>query len=91
MIRASPHPPSPDNREYTVVPTILLDSPKGSSDEKCLGPTNSLIQVCHTELPDSLENKHSGLPVYDVASPILGSGRNKQVNNETTTVNKFLQ
>jgi hypothetical protein len=35
---------SPDNREYTVVPTILLESPKWPSDEKCLGPTNPLIR-----------------------------------------------
>jgi hypothetical protein len=37
---------SPDNREYTVVPTILVESPKGPSDEKCLGPTNPLIRPC---------------------------------------------
>jgi hypothetical protein len=36
--------PSPsinlDNREYTVVPKILVESPKGPTDEKFLGPTN---------------------------------------------------
>jgi hypothetical protein len=35
---------SPDNREYTVVLTVLLESTKGPSDEKCLGPTNPLIR-----------------------------------------------
>jgi hypothetical protein len=25
--------------ESTLVPTILLESPKGPSDKKCLGPT----------------------------------------------------
>jgi hypothetical protein len=39
---------SPDNREYAVVPTILFESPKGSSDEKCLGPTNPLIRPCQS-------------------------------------------
>jgi hypothetical protein len=34
----------PDNREYTVVLTILLGSTKGPSYEKCLGPTNPLIR-----------------------------------------------
>jgi hypothetical protein len=39
---------SPDNRNYAVVPTILLKSQKGPSDEQCLGPTNPLIQPCLT-------------------------------------------
>jgi hypothetical protein len=34
---------NPDNREYNVVPTIVFESLKGPSDEKCLGPTNPLI------------------------------------------------
>jgi hypothetical protein len=33
---------SPDNREYTVVQTILFKSPKGPTDEKCLGPADLL-------------------------------------------------
>jgi hypothetical protein len=44
IIRVSPPPSiSSDNREYTVVPTIHLESPKWPSEEKCLEPTNTLI------------------------------------------------
>jgi hypothetical protein len=31
---------SPDNREYTVVPTVVLESPKGPSNEERLAPTS---------------------------------------------------
>jgi hypothetical protein len=37
---------SPDNREYTVVPTIFFESQKGPSVEKYLGLTNPLIRPC---------------------------------------------
>jgi hypothetical protein len=33
---------SPDNREHAAVKVILVESPKGPSNEKCLGPTNPL-------------------------------------------------
>jgi hypothetical protein len=35
---------SPNNREYTAVTAILFESPKVSSNEKYLGPTNPLIR-----------------------------------------------
>jgi hypothetical protein len=35
-----------DNREYTLVLTTLFESPKGPSDEKCLGPKKPLIRPC---------------------------------------------
>jgi hypothetical protein len=41
---------SPDNRDYTVVPTIIFESPKGPSDEKCLGSMNPLIRPCYQRL-----------------------------------------
>jgi hypothetical protein len=39
---------SPGNREYTVVPTILFESPNGPSDEKCLWPKKPLIRPRQT-------------------------------------------
>jgi hypothetical protein len=33
-----------DNRDYTVIPTMLFESPKGPSDKKRLWPTNPLIR-----------------------------------------------
>jgi hypothetical protein len=51
IICAPPSPSiSPYNREYTVVPTILLESPQGPSDEKRLGPTNALIRPWFTHI-----------------------------------------
>jgi hypothetical protein len=44
---------SPDNREYTLVPTILFESPSGPSDKRCLGPANPLIRPC----PRCVRNK----------------------------------
>jgi hypothetical protein len=38
----------PDNGEYAVIPTILFESTIGPSDEKFLGPTNSLIRACYS-------------------------------------------
>jgi hypothetical protein len=35
-----------DNREYTLVPTILFESPKEPSDKKCLRPMKPLIRPC---------------------------------------------
>jgi hypothetical protein len=63
---------NPDNREYTVVPTILFESPKGPSDEKCLGPTNTLIRHCPRR-----ENVDRGLQGFDAvwSSRNLPSGR----------------
>jgi hypothetical protein len=37
---------NPDNREYTVVPTVPFESPKGSREEKYLGLTNPLTWPC---------------------------------------------
>jgi hypothetical protein len=36
---------NPYNRDYTVVPTILVESPKGSSDGKCLGPMKPYVRI----------------------------------------------
>jgi hypothetical protein len=52
---------SPDNREYTVVPTILLESPKGPNDEKCLGPTNPFIRFCQAYIHCSTAELHAYL------------------------------
>jgi hypothetical protein len=35
---------SPDNIEYTLIPTIFFESPKGPTDEKYLETMNSLIR-----------------------------------------------
>jgi hypothetical protein len=48
---------SSDNRKYTVVPTILFESPKGPSDEKCLSP---LIRACTCSVHLSLLSKKCG-------------------------------
>jgi hypothetical protein len=57
---------SPDNREYAVVPTILLEYPKGPSDEKCLGPTNPLIRpwgLCSISF-SGMFLLHESIPCY---------------------------
>jgi hypothetical protein len=53
---------SPNNREYTVVPRIPLESTKGPNDEKCLGPTNPLIwhwadRVLSTHVRDKKQDR----------------------------------
>jgi hypothetical protein len=47
---------NPDNRDYTVVPTVPFESPKGPSDEKCLGPANPLIRPWEPLEPESRQS-----------------------------------
>jgi hypothetical protein len=49
---------SPENREYTVDPTILFESLKRPSDKKCLGPINPLIRTWYKHKAVSVDTNH---------------------------------